>query len=161
MIGVKLYNQYKIHDPVQFPIIERTIEHGVPVLVHAARLVREVDIASQPLCSQAADFVDIGRRYPEAMLIEGHIGGGGDWQWSLKDLRDAPRSIYLDTSGSVMDNGMLERCVRDFGEDRLLFATDMTMEGNVARVRDADITESQREKLFHLNFEKILARRKT
>jgi predicted TIM-barrel fold metal-dependent hydrolase len=161
MIGVKLYNQYKINDPVQFPIIERTIELGVPILVHAARLVREVDIASQPLCSHAADFVDIGRRYPEAMLIEGHIGGGGDWQWSLKVLRDAPRSIYLDTSGSVMDNGMLERCVRDFGEDRLLFATDMTMEGNVARVRDADITESQREKLFHRNFEKMLARRKT
>src|SRR4029079_13770478 len=75
MIGVKLYNQYKINDPVQFPIIERTIELGVPVLVHAARLVREVDIASQPLCSHAADFVEIGRRYPEAMLIEGHIGG--------------------------------------------------------------------------------------
>jgi predicted TIM-barrel fold metal-dependent hydrolase len=160
MIGVKLYNQYKINDPVCFPLIERTIELGVPILVHAARLVRPEDIAQQALTSHAADFVDVGRRFPEAMIIEGHIAGGGDWQWSLKVLRDAPPSIFLDTSGSVMDAGLLERCVRDFGDDRLLFATDMTMEGNVARVRDADITDAQREKIFFRNFERILARRR-
>jgi predicted TIM-barrel fold metal-dependent hydrolase len=160
MIGVKLYNQYKINDPVVFPLIERTIELGVPILVHAARLVTAADIASQPLTSHAADFVDVGRRYPQAMIIHGHIAGGGDWQWTLKVLHDAPPSIYLDTSGSVMDNGLLERCVRDFGEDRLLFATDMTIEGNVARVQDADITEAQREKIFYRNFEALLARRR-
>jgi predicted TIM-barrel fold metal-dependent hydrolase len=59
-----------------------------------------------------------------------------------------------------MDNGLLERCVRDFGDERLLFATDMTMEGNVARVRDADVTETQRENIFSRNFQRILARRR-
>ncbi|HEV2296797.1 MAG TPA: amidohydrolase family protein [Tepidisphaeraceae bacterium] len=160
MVGIKLYNQYKINDPVLFPLIERTIELGVPILVHAARLVAAADIAAQPLTSHAGDFVDIGRRYPEAMIIHGHIAGGGDWQWTLKVLRDAPQSIYLDTSGSVMDNGLLERCVRDFGADRLLFGTDMTMEGNVARVRDAQITDAQREKIFFRNFKALLARRR-
>ena len=163
MIGVKLYNQYKINDPVIFPIIERTIELGVPILVHAARLITAADIAQQPLTSHAADFIDIGRRFPEAMIIEGHIAGGGSWEWSLKvlrDARDAAPGIYLDTSGSVMDAGLLERCVRDFGDDRLLFGTDMTMEGNVARVRDAEITEAQREKIFHRSFERILSRRR-
>jgi predicted TIM-barrel fold metal-dependent hydrolase len=159
-IGIKLYNQYKINDPITFPLIERTIELGVPILSHAGKLVRPEDIAQQPLCSHAADFVDIGRRYPEAMIIEGHIAGGGDWQWSLKVLRDAPASIYLDTSGSVMDNGMLERCIASIGEDQLLFATDMTMEGGVARVRDAAMTEEQRQKIFFRNFELMLARRR-
>jgi predicted TIM-barrel fold metal-dependent hydrolase len=160
MVGVKLYNQYKINDPVVFPIIERTVELGVPILSHAARLITDADIASQPLTSHAADFVDVGRRFPDAMIIHGHIAGGGDWQWTLKVLREAPPSIYLDTGGSVMDNGMLERCVRELGEERLLFATDMTMEGGVARVRDADITEAQREKIFHGNFERVLAGRR-
>jgi predicted TIM-barrel fold metal-dependent hydrolase len=59
-----------------------------------------------------------------------------------------------------MDAGLLERCVRDFGAERLLFATDMTMEGNVARIRDAAITEAQREKIFYRNFQAILARRR-
>jgi predicted TIM-barrel fold metal-dependent hydrolase len=160
MVGVKLYNQYKINDPVVFPVVERTIELGVPILSHAARLVTPSDIAAQPLTSHAADFVDVGRRYPEAMIIHGHIAGGGDWQWTIKVLRDAPPSIYLDTGGSVMDAGMLERCVRDFGEDRLLFATDMTMEGGVARLRDAEITDEQRDRIFHRNFEAIIARRR-
>ena len=159
-IGVKLYNQYKINDPVVFPLIERTIELGVPILCHAGRLITAADVAQQPLTSHAADFVDVGRRFPEAMIIHGHIAGGGDWQWSLKVLRDAPPSIYLDTSGSVMDNGLLERCVRDFGADRLLFATDMTMEGGVARVRDADITDAQRQDIFAGNFAEMLARRR-
>jgi predicted TIM-barrel fold metal-dependent hydrolase len=160
MVGIKLYNQYKINDPVVFPLIERTIELGVPILSHAGRLVTATDLAAQPLTSHAADFVDVGRRYPQAMIIHGHIAGGGDWQWTLKVLRDAPPSIYLDTGGSVMDSGLIERCVRDFGEDRLLFATDMTMEGGVARVRDANVTEAQRAKIFHRNFEAILARRR-
>jgi hypothetical protein len=160
MIGVKLYNQYKINDPVVFPIIERTIELGVPILSHAGRLIADADLAAQPLTSHAGDFVEVGRRFPEAMIIHGHIAGGGDWQWTLKVLHDAPPSIYLDTSGSVMDTGLLERCMREFGEDRLLFATDMTMEGNVARVRDADISDAQRKKIFFRNFQAILARRR-
>jgi predicted TIM-barrel fold metal-dependent hydrolase len=59
-----------------------------------------------------------------------------------------------------MDAGLLERCVRDFGDERLLFGTDMTMEGNVARVQGADITEAQRANIFHRNFERVLARRR-
>src|SRR5687767_8179212 len=149
-----------IMDPIMFPLIERTIEFSVPIRSNAGKRVRPVDIAQQPLCANAADFVDVGRRFPEAMIIHGHIAGGGDWQWTLKVLRDAPPSTYLDTSGSVMDAGLLERCVRDFSVNRLLFATDMTMEGNVARVRDADINEAQRDKIFSRNFEAILALRR-
>jgi uncharacterized protein len=159
MTGIKLYNQYKINDPVVFPIIERTIEWGVPILMHAGRLVDPADIAQQPFCSHAADFVDVGRRYPEAMIIEAHIVGGGDWEWSLKVLRDAPPSIYLDTSGSVLDSGAIERCVREFGDERLLFGTDMTMEGSVAKILDAEITDEQRERIFWRNFQAILDRR--
>jgi len=160
MVGVKLYNQYKVNDPVVFPLVERTIELGVPILSHAGRLTDPADLARQPLISHAGDFVELGRRYPEAMVIMGHIAGGGDWEWNLKVLRDAPTSIYLDTSGSVMDAGLIDRCVREFGDERLLFATDMTMEGAVARIYDADLTETQREKLFHRNFQRILDRRR-
>ena len=74
-------------------------------------------------------------------------------------LREAPPSIYLDTSGSVMDAGMIERCVRDFGDDRLLFATDMTMEGGVGKILDAELTDEQRERIFWRNFQGILDRR--
>ncbi len=160
MVGVKLYNQYKVNDPVVYPIIERSIELGVPILCHAGRLTDPADLARQPLISDAADFVDVCRRYPDAMVIEGHIAGGGDWEWSLKVLRNAPPSLYLDTSGSVMDAGLIERCVAEFGDERLLFATDMTMEGGVAKILDAELTPLQREKLFARNFQSMLDRRR-
>lgn len=157
-IGIKLYNQHRIDDPVVEPIIKRAIEWQVPILMHAGHPNDAADIASQPYISDASHFVNAARRFPEAMLIEGHIGGGGDWEWALKHLREAP-SVYLDTSGSVVDEWMVDRCVEELGVDRLLFATDMTMEGGVGKVLDASLTPEQRVKVLGANFEAILARR--
>jgi predicted TIM-barrel fold metal-dependent hydrolase len=102
--------------------------------------------------------VRAARLYPEAMLIEAHIGGGGDWEWAIRQLRAAP-SVYLDTSGSVIDEGMIEMAVRELGADRLLFGTDMTMEGGVGKVLGADLTEEQREQIYWRNMKAILDRR--
>jgi len=158
MVGLKLYYQYAIDEPVQFPVIERCIELGVPILMHAGHLVDPKEIASQPRASSGEHFVEVARRYPEAMLICGHIGGGGDWEWQLKALREAP-SVYIDTSGSVIDAGMIEQCVRDLGVERLLFGTDMSAERGVGKILDARITGRQREMIFSGNFQKILAAR--
>jgi len=97
--------------------------------------------------------------YPEAMFIEAHIGGGGDWERSIKQLRHAP-SVYLDTSGSVIDEGMVEMAARELGVGRLLFGTDMTMEGGVGKISGADLTDAQKDRIFWRNFQKILDRRK-
>jgi predicted TIM-barrel fold metal-dependent hydrolase len=158
MIGVKLYNQYKIWDPAVYPILEKAIAQRVPVLEHAGHATTREFRDPQPNISDAADFAIAARLYPECMLIEAHIGGGGDWEWTLAELRDVP-SVYLDTSGSVIDDGMVERCVRELGVDRVLFATDMTMEGGVGKILGADLTAAQREKIFWRNFQRILDRR--
>ena len=158
MIGIKLYNQYKIWDPAVHPVLERAIAEAVPVLEHAGHPTTREFRDEQPNISDASDFVRAATLYPECMLIEGHIGGGGDWEWSIKQLREAP-SVYLDTSGSIIDDGMVEMCVRELGADRLLFATDMTMEGGVGKILGAELTRSQREKIFCKNFQAILDRR--
>ena len=49
--------------------------------------------------------------------------------------------------------------VRELGVDRILFATDMTMEGGVGKILGADLTEAQKEKIFWKNFQKILDKR--
>ena len=158
MTGVKLYHQYCINEPVQFPVIERCIELGVPILMHAGYPAAPELRQQQPRLSTGAHFADVAKRYPEAMLICGHIGGGGDWERQLKALREAP-SVFLDTSGSVIDAGMIERCVRELGIDRLLFACDGSMERGLGKIVDATLTKSQRTKLYSANFLRILARR--
>jgi predicted TIM-barrel fold metal-dependent hydrolase len=158
MMGVKLYNQFKYSDPVVFPIAEKCIELKIPFLGHSAYLTDAKTKALQPRTSNAMDFGKLATRYPELMLILGHINGGGDWEWAIRTLRDFP-TVFLDTSGSVLEDDTIGLCVRELGHQRLLFATDQTMEGGVGKILGADLTQEQREDIFWRNFQRILDRR--
>ena len=85
-------------------------------------------------------FADVGRRYPEATIIMAHIGGGGDYEWSLQALADCPY-VMADTSGSVIDDGMVEYAVRLWAPERVIFACDETEEGGVGKVLAADLSD--------------------
>lgn len=162
MIGIKLYRQYKANDPVVFPVIEKAVAMGVPVLWHAGNqtsLIRGHPDPADKNTSHAGDIAELARRYPEAILIEGHIGGGGDWEWAIRQLRYVP-NVYLDTSGSVIDSGMIEMAVRELGAERLLFGTDMTMEGGVGKLLSADLRDEQRDAIFGHNMQCLLSMRR-
>ena len=158
MIGVKLYNQFKYTDPVVFPVAEKCMEWRIPFLGHSAYLTDPRTLALQPKTSHALDFCTLSKRYPELMLIMGHVNGGGDWEWAIKGLRECS-NVFLDTSGSVLEDQTIEFCVRALGHKRVLFATDATMEGCVGKVLSADLTDAQREDIFWRNFQRILDRR--
>lgn len=158
MIGVKLYNQFKYSDPAVFPVAEKCIARRILFLGHSAFLTDPRALAAQPRTSHALDFGALSRRYPELMLILGHINGGGDWEWTIRALRDFP-NVHLDTSGSVLEDDTIGRCVRELGHRRLLFATDSTMEGCVGKVLSADLTPEQREDIFWRNYQRLLDRR--
>jgi len=158
MLG-ELYDAYKINDPVYYPIIERCIKHKIPLMLHGVTTLgnwRPGYLPTNPPNSSVPeDYVDIGKRYPEAMIICGHIGGGGNWEYMCRVLKKAP-SIYLDTSGSVSDEGMIDMAVKYLGVDRLLFATDINYETGVGKIMWADVTESDRKKIFFDNFNNLL-----
>lgn len=158
MIGVKLYNQFKYSDPIVFPVAERCVERRIPLLGHSGHVTDARTQAAQPRISDSLDFCALATRYPELMLILGHINGGGDWEWSIKALRDCP-SVYLDTSGSVLEDDTIGLCVRELGAGRVLFATDMTVEGCVGKILSAKLTDEQREAIFWRNLQSILDRR--
>lgn len=159
MSGVKLYNQFKYSDPMVFPVAEKCVESKIPLLGHSAHLTDPKTMALQPKTSDSLDFCQLAGRYPELMLILGHINGGGDWEWAIRGLRDCP-SVYLDTSGSVLEDDTIGMCVRELGHRRVLFATDQTMEGCVGKILSADLSEEQREDIFWRNAWRLLERRK-
>ncbi|MCK5804301.1 MAG: hypothetical protein KAI66_15795 [Lentisphaeria bacterium] len=49
--------------------------------------------------------------------------------------------------------------MRQLGAKRVLFATDMTMEGGVGKILAAELTHEQREDIFWRNTAAILERR--
>ena len=158
MMGVKLYNQHKYSDPICFPIVEHCIERKVPILGHAGHVRDSATIRQQPNISDAAQFCELAERYPEAMLIHAHVCGGGDWEWAIKRLRNCS-SVYLDTSGSVLDEHTVDMAVEVLGHERVIFGTDTLMETGVGKVLGANLTPSQRSDIFANNMRKILARR--
>jgi len=159
MIGLgEMYTQVRINDPRYFPIIEKCIELKVPLLSHSSGARNDTRGTDRPGASNADDFVEIGKRYPEALIIYGHIGGGGDWEYVCKALRHAT-TIYADTSGSVSDEGMVDLAVECLGVHRLLFATDISFETGVGKILAAKLTEAERRQIFFDNFNGILRKR--
>jgi len=156
-IGIKLYNDYRATDPVVAPIFELAAKLRVPILYHAGHV--SWLSSPQPNISDAGHLAQAARTFPDTMLICAHICGGGDWEWSIKALREA-KSVYFDTSGSVADEGTVELAVRTLGPDRVLFACDLSMTASVGRIRGAEISESDRRKVLGENMHRILGRRR-
>jgi predicted TIM-barrel fold metal-dependent hydrolase len=159
MIGEKLYNQYKYTDPVVFPVAERCIARRIPFLGHSGYLTDARARAQQPNISHALDFCALSRRFPELLLILGHLNGGGDWEWALRGLWDCP-NVFLDTSGSVQEDDAIGRAVRELGHQRVLFATDGLPETGVGKILSAELSETEREAVLWRNFQGILDRRR-
>lgn len=163
MVGLgELYDQVKIHDPRYDAFIEKSIEMKAPILMHARGdlgLIRPNYRLDAPTTTSApSDFVAAAKRYPEAILIHAHIGGGGDWENMCKTLQDSP-SVYVDTSGSVTDEGMIDFALRYLGPERLLFATDLNFESGVGKILAANLTEARRRMIFFDNYNNILRKR--
>jgi predicted TIM-barrel fold metal-dependent hydrolase len=161
MAGVKLYHQRLICDEAQRPIMECAARLGIPVLMHAGKVCDEYTMKQQPRISNAAHFLKALEMFPDTMLIQGHIGGGGDWEWNLRTLEEMDSDNYfIDISGSVIDAGIVRRTVNAVGIDHVLFATDCSMEEGVGKVQAADLTDDEYMKLFSGNMKRIFARRR-
>ena len=155
-IGIKLYNEHTCTEPVLFPIVELAIELRVPILQHAGHA--HYPLPGQARISDGRHLAELARRYPEARLICAHIGGGGDWEWTVKALRHA-KNVLLDTSGSVVDEGIVDVAAKILGPDRLLFGCDMSMTAGVGKIRAARLAPEDKQRILGGNMTRLLEMR--
>ena len=152
-MGIKLYNENFCTDEIVAPIVELAVELRVPILHHAGH--SHYFVESQPFISDGGRLAELSARYPEARLICAHVAGGGDWEWTIKALRHAP-GVFLDTSGSVIDEGMIEMAARVLGPKRLLFGCDMSMTAGVGKMRGANLAPEDKRQIMGLGMKQIL-----
>ena len=145
--GVKLYHQYYMDNPAQYPMIEKCIELDLFILMHSAKGTDFETNFMQPRLSNGVHMANIAKRYPEADFLMGHIGGGGDWKWSVKAIKDTP-NVMADIGGSVHDRPMIEEAVKILGADRLVFATDGPWSSGISKVLGADISEEDKKTIL-------------
>lgn len=157
MVGLKVYNHVKINDPLFYPIIEKFIDLNMIILMHVG--IGKSRITYDPTepenVSIPADFVDIAKRYPEAMFQFAHLAGGEDWEDACKALQDSP-NVYVDVSGSNNDANIVDFAMQYLGEDRLFFGCDNSFYQGVGHVLAANLIETQRKKIFFDNYNQIL-----
>ena len=131
MIGVKLAASRRADDPLLDPVCEAARRHRVPILHHIWQHRRR-DWPGQE-ASDAGELGRLAKRHPEVPFILAHIGGGGDWQHTLRMIPPIS-NIFVDLSGSGVDSGMLEACIDAVGVNRLLWGCDITMETGWAKL---------------------------
>jgi uncharacterized protein len=160
MISLKGYYQVKINDPLFYPVIEKMIGLKMIILMHShcgigigGQRTKYGNI--QPNASTPDDFTEAAKRYPEAMFQYAHTGGGGDWEYACKTIKECP-NIYVDTSGSNNESGMIDYAIKYLGDDRLFFGTDGSYYQGVGSILAANINDIQREKIFFNNYNNIL-----
>ena len=132
MIGIKLAASRRANDPLLDPICRVAATRSVPVLHHIWQHRRR-DYAGQE-ASDAGELGQLALRHPKVSFVLAHIGGGGDWIYSLASVRHIG-NILVDLSGSGVDGGMLEACIETVGVERLLWGCDLTLDTGWAKLR--------------------------
>jgi len=113
-------------------------------------------------------------QFPGLKIILGHLGESLPWwQWRIdnhwvkmgfgQNFKKKPSqylkdNFYVDTSGMFSPLTLSYTCMA-YGADNIMFAVDHPFESNMEAVKfieDAPISDSDKEKICHLNAEKIL-----
>jgi predicted TIM-barrel fold metal-dependent hydrolase len=161
MIGMKIYNQFKINDPLFYPVIEKFIAHKMIIHVHGESQLgvggyrMKYNVNTTPNISVPEDFLDMAKRYPEAMFQYAHTGGGSDWEYACKAFKNYP-NIYVDTGGSNNEENMIDFAVENLGEDRVFFGCDGSYYQGIGKILASGLNESQKHKIFFENYNNIL-----
>ena len=161
MAGYKGYTQAKVNDPVYYPIIEKLIDLKMIVFMHTFCQLglggyrMKYDIGRSFSTTIPEDMAEAARRYPEAMFHFAHIGGGGDWEYECKIIKEYP-NIYVDTGGSNNEENIVDFAIRHLGEDRIFFGTDNCYHHGVGKIMASNTTEAQKRKIFFDNYNNML-----
>jgi predicted TIM-barrel fold metal-dependent hydrolase len=154
--GLKLYAACRYDDPRVYPVVARAARYGIPTLLHVVQH-RTAEIPGQYV-SDGREVAALAERLPGASLILAHVGGGGDWAFSLKAVEPYP-NIYVDLSGSGVDAGIVEAAYAAVGPERLLFGTDGSMCEGVGKLQGAELPEAAKPAIWGATLRGLLAAR--
>lgn len=162
LTGFKGYLQVKVNHPSYYPVIEKLIDLKMICFMHTYQAIGRGGYRTKygnlyPNETFPEDMIEAAKRYPEADFQWAHIGAGGDWEYQCKALSPYP-NIYVDTSGSNNEAGMMNYAMKYIGEDRLLYGSDGSYYQGISKILAAGYSEGQLKKLFFDNYNKLLGK---
>lgn len=131
--GIKLHTGYQhflFDDPKFFPIYRRIGELGMATIIHSGTFFDDKEYLVWP--STVARAID---QFQGAPFVCAHMGGvtSDDPEFSI--LKELP--VYVDTAGAshLMTQEQFVQAVRELGNHRVLFGTDMPWENPEILIR--------------------------
>lgn len=153
MRGVKMWICRHCDDPGNYPIVERAIKLGVPILQHA--FIKTT--GNYPTESRPEHLVTLARRYPAAQFIMAH--SGGDWQRGLRIVKHT-QNIAADLCGGHPEQGQTELAVALLGAQRVLYGSDAigrSFASQLAKVLGAHISDADRDLILSGNIARMIS----
>lgn len=163
--GIKLHPDYQgtfFNDIRYKRIVAEATELGLYSMVHAGEDIGLPD----PVHCRPEYVKEVLRETETDKLILAHMGGWRLWQ-QVEELL-AGENVFFDTAFSLDHiegvNGLLSKeefvhLVRAHGAERIVFGTDSPwsdQKESVDWIRQTDLTEDEKEKIFAGNMRKIL-----
>ena len=169
-----------------WPVFKKAEELGTPIFIHIGGGGGEPSMKESPeglglsmagetdVTVYAAHLIGSGLfdECPKLKIILGHMGAGLPfWAKRLDDraggrlgLKKKPseyikENFYVATSGNCYHPALM-CCLQAVGADHILFAVDFPSDSNreaVEFMESADISDGDKEKIYHLNAERIFS----
>jgi len=125
--------------------------------------------------ADAGEIAKFAARHPHVSIIMAHIAGifqNGLYPYypNLSKLEAVASlhldNVYVDTAHYLMYvyPGVMEQVVQLAGADHIVFGTDVPLQGPmqmrfaIETIKALNIAKEDKEKIFHLNAEKLIAR---
>lgn len=171
VLGVKIHPDYHGYDalsPRMQPFLDEVARRTRLILTH-------VSCMPGTAFSEGIKLLEFASRHPETNFIFAHIGGifqDGLYPYfpnyeGLEKIAAANlENVYVDTSHHLMYvyPGVMQQVVDIFGVDRLLFGTDMPLQGPmqarfaIEAIRALNIPEEDKNKILYLNAQSLSQR---
>ncbi len=157
--GIKLHPDYQGHymfDEQMEEIYAKCEELGLMVILHMGYDPYSVKERHAMPC----DLAKMAEKYPSLKFIGAHMGGMNNWESVIYYLKGAD-NVWLDTAfcNEFMSDEMFLRLVEAFGEDKILFGSDLPWSTSLKEqelIKRAKISDSAKEKIFYKNAVKLL-----
>ncbi len=157
MKGIKLhpeYQQFFVDDERLKPLYKKISQLGLIVIFHAGE-----DFGYPAPYHATPERLRIAAKWIDSPMICAHWGASCMGEDVLKYLCDIP--IYFDTAFGygTMPKNRAQRILEKKGADYILFGSDCPWHApswDIKMINTLDITEADKEKIYHENAEKLL-----
>ena len=156
-VGFKILPDYwevPVTDEGYEPVWECANRRRLPVLIHTWEGSYDAPAA----------LTDVVQRYPDAMFLLGHSGGGNEGRRQAEELALHAPNVYLEFCGSFLSSIPFQGTMSRVGNDRVVFGSDTGAHSQVwelSRYLSAPVPDEYLVPGLAANMERILNKGET